>query len=185
MTRLWPVWTRPVADNNSEYPLSVFRLMMINLSPAYLVLAQPLNNTLHPGLDWSITLSSEPVNTGMRLQTLKLWGMFRRMRWEDFNACNCFEKRLISSIINPSPRCGMRVMIPGPGTQASSSSADRKLSRARCAGGHVLQHSPVMRWGGGCHKWIIMVIWFTRQRHTHRDWHRGDTRMGRAGFNTR
>lgn len=25
----------------------------------------------------------------------------------------------------------------------------------------------VMRWGGGRHKWIIMVIWFTRQRHTH------------------
>ena len=88
---------------------------------------------------------------------------------EDFNACNCFEKRLISSIINPSPRCGDA----------------RYDSWTRCPGfiiiirpevgwlGHdarvvtCYNTARVMRWGGGCHKWIIMVIWFTRQRHTH------------------
>ena len=87
---------------------------------------------------------------------------------EDFNACNCFEKRLISSIINPSPRCGMRVMIPGLDARSSSWSSDRKFAgRGHDDARVVTCYNTVMRWGGGWHKWIIMVIWFTRQRHTH------------------
>ena len=59
-------------------------------------------------------------------------------------------------------------MIPGLDARSSSWSSDRKFAgRGHDDARVVTCYNTVMRWGGGWHKWIIMVIWFTRQRHTH------------------
>ena len=81
------------------------------------------------------------------------------MRRVDFNACNCFEKRLISSIINPSPRCGDErydSWIRGPGFIIIIRPEVGPVCDARVV--TCYDTGPGDAVSGGCHKWIIMVI---------------------------